>query len=154
MSKIGCDIHMNVEMQAAGGVWTRAEDLEPSPYFDKEAAFPYNEQYTYEDWYGGRNYDDFSKLAGVRGGIRPIIEPRGLPDDISEYTRKCYERWEGDAHTPHYYTLAEILPYQTMFGDGTYTSEVKTIIDRMRDLAAEELEGNHDRIRMVFWFDN
>lgn len=153
---MGCDIHMHIEMQAAGGVWTRVEDVVPNPYYiASEPQSAWNQPVHYEDWYNGRNYEDFAKLAGVRGVDRPIIEPRGLPDDVGWSTKQDWERWEGGAHTPHYYTLAEILPCQSQFrhSDG-YKSEIETIIDRMREVAREELDGNHDKIRMVFWFDS
>jgi hypothetical protein len=150
---MGCDIHMSIEMRGAGGVWTRAEDLVPNT--DKYD-FPDEEDYRYEEWYTGRSYHDFGILAGVRGTRLPIIEPRGLPADASEYVKKEYELAIDYVHTAHYYTLAEILPFTSRFtiGLAPRSSEVITVVNRMQRLAAEELGGNHDRIRMVFWFDN
>lgn len=59
--------------------------------------------------YSERNYYLFTFLAGVRGNEEPLVEPRGLPDDCSKLIRRVYERWKGDAHTPTYYYLSELM---------------------------------------------
>lgn len=148
---MGCDIHMHIEMQGAGDVWVRAEDVVDNPHYPQWGG----EKRIYENWYRGRSYEDFSKLAGVRGVGPPIIEPRGVPDDISESTRQSWEIWDGGAHTPHYYTLAEIVHVQPQFrhSDG-YKSEMETLIDKMKKVANDELHGDYGKIRMVFWFDS
>lgn len=65
-----------------------------------------------------RNYDLFAALAGVRNGrgfagvytgepLKPIAEPRGVPDDADPRTVK----YLSDEHTPSWLTLTEILDY-------------------------------------------
>lgn len=49
-------------------------------------------------------------MAGVRTDIvPPMIEERGLPDNISKGIAKEYKDWGYDAHTPSHYYLKELL---------------------------------------------
>jgi hypothetical protein len=50
-------------------------------------------------------------FAGIKtgGGINPVAEPRGLPDDLSREAALWLE-YAGD-HTPSYVTLRELLDY-------------------------------------------
>jgi len=70
---MGCDIHVHVEYKA-DGKW-----------------------YHYNHPNVGRNYELFAKMAGVRdqGNIGPIVQPRGLPDDVSFTTLFDSQRWGG-----------------------------------------------------------
>ena len=98
-------------MQASDGSWTRAEDVIDNPYYEPGETYGGNNPETYEEWYDGRNYSLFSVLAGVRGYGPPIIEPRGLPDDIGESVKEEWGEALGyhvDWHTPHYYCLKEL----------------------------------------------
>ena len=60
---MGCDIHTIAQRRSADGKWENIEDLNPF------------------DW---QSYGMFGFLAGVRNysALRPISEPRGLPDDF------------------------------------------------------------------------
>ncbi|MCB5169129.1 hypothetical protein LG634_30515 [Streptomyces bambusae] len=51
--------------------------------------------------YGGRNYDAFGCLFGVRNyaGFRPLAEARGLPADVSEEVRRDYESFPDLHHS-------------------------------------------------------
>ncbi|MEU8543769.1 hypothetical protein AB0C52_27900 [Streptomyces sp. NPDC048717] len=77
---MGADIHGFIECRITYGT------------IDEEAA----------DWqpaidlallYGGRSYDAFGCLFGVRNraGFRPLAQERGLPPDVSAEVRSCYE---------------------------------------------------------------
>jgi len=142
-------------MQAAGGVWTRAEDVIQNPYYEPGETYPGNNPLTYESWYDSRNYELFSILAGVRGYGPPIIEPRGLPDDIGESVK---EEWEPsyDWHTPHWYSLKELEDNIDRFKDPEVYGQqfIDHVIVRMRAVADEELEGDPEKIRIVMWWDN
>ncbi len=102
---MGCDIHPYAEVYE-NGKWERADVEVPDD----------------------RNYWTFGILANVRNGygfagvdtgdaVRPISEPRGLPDDRAtfdtdgkyEYGDKAYV-WFGD-HSFSWLTLAELKAY-------------------------------------------
>lgn len=80
-----------------------------------------------ENWiYDGRNYSLFSLLADVRNGIRsrfynkpatgryikPISDPRGLPDDASPEVLETSEFWNCNGHSRSYFTLKELQDYK------------------------------------------
>jgi len=66
---VGATIHLHVEVMV-GGRWLHLN----APHVE-------------------RDYRLFGKIAGVRNMvITPIARPRGLPPDISELTRLCYEQ--------------------------------------------------------------
>jgi len=131
---MGCDIH-GVFQRLNGEIW---EDIE-------------------SDYDQDRHYQLFAVLAGVRNGrgfagvptgevVRPISEPRGLPDDfligseedhpinslsiINPRRRKWHEDderlyvWMGD-HSHSWLNAAEMLPY----ADGMGTVVKTGIID-------------------------
>jgi hypothetical protein len=60
--------------------------------------------------YGGRSYDAFACLFGVRNhaGFRPLAEGRGLPGDASAHTRHAFEEWAPDGHSPSWINWAEL----------------------------------------------
>lgn len=137
---MGCDIHLYVEIKSKGK-WLL-----------------YNQPGV------SRNYSLFAKMANVRnqgGAVTPISEPRGLPEDISEATKVCFDYDEPDAHSMSYLTLIEInrlekwwkesnsLEKQSfnqvfgwLFGNGYDDLQDLTKPPRVED------------VRFVFWFDN
>ena len=100
---MGCDIHSYVEHRNREGNWV-----------------PIQMQVRYGTWDGKdgcrdvypvdiRNYQLFGILAGVRFcPADPIVEPRGIPSDVSDYVRGKYEENEDDWHTPSWYSLYEL----------------------------------------------
>lgn len=89
---MGCDIHCYAEIKK-NNKW-------------EEVDFGY-------EIYDGRNYFLFSVLAGVRNKykIRPIKEPRGLPDDVCNSIKKGSEDWGIDGHSHSWYTLKELCDF-------------------------------------------
>jgi hypothetical protein len=94
---MGCDIHGFVECRVTYGTldeedtgWHAAIDLDLL--------------------YGGRDYDAFGCLFGVRNyaGFRPLAGERGLPDDVSAQTQNAYEEWSPDGHSPSWISWAEL----------------------------------------------
>jgi hypothetical protein len=63
--------------------------------------------------YDGRDYELFGILANVRytPDEGPISEPRGLPDDVSNVTKKESDIWGEDGHSHTYFTLRELKDY-------------------------------------------
>lgn len=72
---MGASIHLHVEVMV-GGRWLHFN----APHVE-------------------RDYLLFGRIAGVRNeNIQPIARPRGLPPDISELTRLCYEQDKKGVH--------------------------------------------------------
>jgi hypothetical protein len=66
-----------------------------------------------ESIYSGRNYELFGILAGVRDRNNDSIDdPRGLPEDVCEVTKKESDRWDSDGHSHSWVTLKELKEYQ------------------------------------------
>lgn len=83
----------------------------------------------YVDWiWGGRNYNLFGVLAGVRSSDVPQIdEPRGLPEDASPYVEKESNYWGWDGHSHSYLTLRDIKEFdweQGLTDSGWVTEDV------------------------------
>lgn len=108
---MGCDIHVFVERKV-GNHWVRVSEAKGPrhPYYDEAQDEKTKAYFDKPTWSPGRNYWLFGVLAGVRANqFEPIIEPRGVPEDLSKSVAKEFKKWEGDAHTEHYYTLPELL---------------------------------------------
>lgn len=154
---MGCDIHSFAERKLESGRWSAIKGLEP---------------------FGSRNYGTFGWLAGVRNysDLTPISEPRGLPTPVSATVKREYNRWECDAHTPSWLSVAELqaVDYDQVIEDRRCTrrmangvlnggstcapgeGEKQTLREFLgpwffKDLDALVAAGAE---RVVFWFDN
>lgn len=126
---MGTDIHMLAEVKvkdewkAVGAVFAADYYYKDQPTtvtrFSDGEIWTSNELLTTEP-YHGRNYNLFAILADVRNGhgfagvktgkgFNPIAEPRGLPEDISNYAANELEESADHSHS-HIY-LAELLNY-------------------------------------------
>lgn len=131
---MGCDIHMHIEVQIAGK-WEHfsAPDIR-------------------------RHYALFGKLAGVRNqDIKPISEPRGLPEKPSAITWLDLRYWASDGHTYSWLTGAELEEVDRwMFKNHDTFGVFGYLFGNGWDLetngGAREL-GIED-VRAIFWFDN
>lgn len=111
-------------------------------------------------WDGGRCYDLFGLLAGVRTQNTPKIPPRGLPDDLSPEMQAIVAGWHYgqperqriDYHNPGWLTAGEIADLMEGWtprwglnhgGHPLYAMAVRL----------GQVYGPED-VRMVFWFDN
>jgi hypothetical protein len=151
---MGCDIHAHVEIHYNGN-W-------------EHYAMP-----SIDRW-----YDLFGIMAGVRGDLEPIVEPKGLPEDMSTVTRLDWERWEPDAHTPSWFNENEIdqlsdwlaqkaqeavlngedvspLHFSLEYGilNKTYMFG-NSLTDFKHYDDIEYLPKGGDAVRLIFWFDN
>lgn len=114
---MGCDIHLFVEKRE-NGVWVPVDNWKPSEDYPGSLDVDYE-----EGFYHGRCYTLFSVLADVRNEsgkyrIKPICEPKGLPDDVTEPVKAC---WDCDGHSHSWHTLADLLAYdwtQTLHDEG------------------------------------
>lgn len=124
---MGCDIHAYVEAKTEYG-WDLISRLHIN-----------------------RSYGFFGILAGVRQPALKMFEPRGVPDDLSLFTKLEHRDWQGDAHNESWLTAEEF----------------RTAIQRRIDIAPNltpdliACKGTLDALvnanidsRVVFWFDN
>jgi hypothetical protein len=112
---MGCDIHLFTERKRSINneqKWVNVDNWKLNPYYaeddtDEEC------QYTLNSAYRHRNYALFSILANVRNDSenKPISEPRGLPEDISEVVKSESDRWDGDGHSHSFFTMKELYEY-------------------------------------------
>ncbi|MBR5698605.1 MAG: hypothetical protein IKX44_08330 [Prevotella sp.] len=109
---------------------------------------------------GDRIYSLFGALAGTRGKLEPMFDPRGLPDDVTPETLEEYNLFEEDAHTPSWLTTNElrecldqtIKEYSDEYGEKEVKSWLKNYEKIYEYMKYSEDEGEPSRI--VFWFDN
>jgi hypothetical protein len=100
---MGCDIHLHVERRTDVG-WEQVPD-------------PESDDWTHPTrWFHDRNYELFAILADVRNSegderLQPIVDPRGLPADVSDAVGTSSEEWGIDGHSHSYLTVAEILAF-------------------------------------------
>jgi len=99
---MGCDIHTCYERRV-GGYW-ELYDWETACNDDYDVLFEH-------PLYIGRSYALFGALAGVREHNVAHLPVRDFPSDASDGTRKAYDEWNGDAHTPTYATLEELKAF-------------------------------------------
>ena len=127
---MGTDIYTIVEVQDEGGAWRVPEPWCNSRHLDADL---------------GRSYDLFALLAGVCGEPDPIIEPRGLPTDLSPLGRRFFRvpdnPWH---HSTSWWTLAELDAVPVWPDVGTWWPD---FLAKLRTL------GPPDRVRIVFGFD-
>lgn len=123
---MGCDIHHYEEVRSEDGDWASVQKLVKNEYYEQ---YPDEERPMVLDHYGyddprrlWRCYDLFAILANVRNGrgfagcltgagFNSIVEPRGLPDDVSDVIKSESDSWGMDGHSHSWLTLKEILDY-------------------------------------------
>jgi hypothetical protein len=172
---MGCDIHLYAEVRR-DGKWHRVFPPPEArdPWYIEQAANVNGGTYyavrALCTWYHDRNYNVFGMLAGVRAReFRPIAEPRGWPDDLSDEVRAILhaaetaetedalpegEIWPGD-HSFSWLTLRELLEYdwqcRTSWED-TYAECAGQFYTKV--IPALQTLGDPDDVRIVFGFDS
>lgn len=138
---MGCDIHFYVEVNrgySSSPDWLSV----PAPFGIDD----YWDRCHRPEWFPGRSYYAFARLADVRNyGAEPVevvIPPRGVPDNISDYTRREYE--SDDFHSASWLTLPELREH---FADLPQIAKILPILEALDPTEPE-------RVRVVFWFDN
>lgn len=120
---MGCDIHMYAEVKRKDlDYWVAVGRIFKNEWYNEKHlshidgdGYCYNEKYT-EHPFSQRDYDLYGMLADVRNGtwgekIKPISEPKGLPQDVSKYVKKQSDEWATDGHSRSFLTLEEIEKY-------------------------------------------
>lgn len=140
---MGCDIHFHVEIKV-DGEWQHYGHINV-----------------------GRNYRLFGIMAGVRShDVDPIVDPKGLPDDMNVVTKMDAEQWGRDGHTHSWLSSEEVfLLTEAIKEDGGITGRSDfECCDIWGYLFGNSYSGfiryPEDRMpgvedfRFVFWFDN
>jgi len=138
---MGCDIHAYLEVKNNNGDWLFINEPEKI---------------------NQRNYRLFATLAGVRNsfGIDPISNPRGIPEDVTDYVKGEFDTWEGDGHNHSYLTAKELLEfdYDKRFeledGKYSYRDLIDSYSDYFKFLKDLKYFDKPEDVRLVFWFDN
>ena len=136
---MGCDIHLHIEIKM-DGKWEHYAN----PWVD-------------------RCYALFGVMAGVRGDGPAIVEPKGLPEDMSIITRADYEMMERDAHTPSWLDEDEIDKLSRWLGtrkEGLEGDILHTFLFGNGLTSFKRYKDGHyvppgcTAVRLVFWFDH
>lgn len=112
---MGCDIHMFVEFKSKDGNWKHGDYYKKNQNYEKGSEYNGNE-FEILELHGNRDYHLFSTLAGVRdysGKIKPVAEPKGLPEDVTECVKSISEEWDSDGHTHSFLSLRELRSYDS-----------------------------------------
>jgi hypothetical protein len=130
---MGCDIHLFTEMKRDQGKWKNIDYWQHNYFYDAEDPDSEREM-DLIPIYRGRDYDLFGILAGVRNEENPKIDdPRGLPPDVCEITKKESDRWTSDGHSHSFFTLKELKDHleknPTMKRSGMVTKEAAAKLD-------------------------
>ena len=163
---MGCDIHCFAEQRRYNkdrtkSVWISIDSWEQDIYEDDlfdELDFPQNPWWpagmdvSYKNsFYGGRDYELFNKLCGVRGSGRGAISrPRGIPKDVSLPVQMVIDRWEGDAHSHNWNTLAELLEHNMK----EYMPETIEKLSKYLREGSQYWSAGPEDLRLVYFFDN
>lgn len=101
---MGCDIHPYVEMKTEEGKWVNIFPVDNKYKHDPDSGYA-------PDWEFDRSYTCFSVLADVRNNydMKPIAEPRGIPEDASDTVKEAYAHWDSDAHSASWLALPELI---------------------------------------------
>lgn len=123
---MGCDIHVCCERKTYEGKWVNCDHFKLNPYFDVDGDDEEIDKWWIVPIFDDRNYALFATLADVRnyGYIKPISEPRGLPDDIHYITKELADSWGNDGHSHSYYTLKELMDYMSHAPTITYSGMI------------------------------
>jgi len=164
---MGCDLHMylerwtNVHNNNCPRLKTKSQvrDEKISALLDVDISSAYKWE-SCDDWwcdngdwecfhiYDNRNYNLFSFLADVRngGGIVPLDEPRGIPEDASDSYLWACKIWDGNAHSHSWFLLEELLKVDEKFWEKIYAPHFHEKL--------LEISGEPSEVRVCFFFDN
>ncbi|MEV2910510.1 hypothetical protein ABNF65_18300 [Paenibacillus larvae] len=179
---MGCDIHLFVEKKVNGS-WEALKGVnEPMIHHIQSMLQSFKDRGEdtsgFEDWIKEeqegtydfvdipRNYYLYAALADVRNydGVKPICEPRGLPSDVSAVVKEQSDGWGRGAHDRSYLTAKELSEFdwdQKIKFEGRqiqWTESLKDRVDTFYTWSIPKLielaDGDPERVRIVFWFDN
>lgn len=159
---MGCDIHLYGEKkiydfddeEKKHGVWVSLDlwkEMDCEPSYAGKLETPYKNRF----YNGGRNYNLFTALAGVRShyftNLLRIPEPKGFPKDASKPVKQCKRHWGSDGHSHSYLTLKELNDFDWSPYGETVSDFLKEVIPKLNKAKGDETDTD---VRIVFWFDN
>jgi hypothetical protein len=145
---MGCDIHVILEKKhkikdSNNYAWIMHNNYRLKIDDDSECNNPDNlKPKLVTNDIGYRSYDLFGILAGVRSGITPLVEPRGLPKNCSNIvSSEYYDKKDSYYyHTPTWYNLKELIEF---------SNNLKCDIDE------DEFDSKHEYKEYVdYWTDS
>lgn len=168
---MGCDIHVYVEKKNQDGEWETPPALFDEDLFiqgkkgDFDAAWGCDTSYEFYSRRGVKIMRDYSLFSVItNGSVRlnvdidtPEMNPKGIPNDLSEQVNFIYTRGEYDWHTPSYFTLKELhtIRVATLLLEHplltSYLKVLETIITKSFDIPSG---ADLNDYRIIFWFDN
>lgn len=158
---MGCDIHLFAEKKVKPFLsffnkvkwisidkWSKNEDY---PDYSSRELTVEREDSIYT---GGRNYNLFCALAGVRSGsfigAPPILsKPKGLPNNCCDEVKIEAASWGSDGHSHSWATLKMLLEFDW----SKYGETCQNFIDEVFPKLSKHCKNPED-VRIVFWFDN
>lgn len=159
---MGCDIHLYAEKKVPHPIfwwkvrWVSIDKYSKNPDFGKWEGEP---EYviTREDriYTGGRNYNLFCALAGVRsyhfnGEPKCVSSPRGISNHCPEIMNEI-ERYGSDGHSHSWNTLAELENFDWSDYGKTCAEFLGEVLPKLRKVSRI---SRHDDVRVVYFFDN
>lgn len=140
---MGCDIHLYKEV-FVDGEWQSADEWE----------FEDGYKYVSKNTFTQRNYMLFGTLAkGVRKDVPVSFDKRGEPEDVSKEVGDVIDAWTFDAHSISYLYLHELIDLCSKLegtDQGLYVCHSLNMIISLFD----KYNLEHDKMRIVFFFDN
>jgi len=156
---MGCDIHLFTERKRTINnqeKWANVDNWKINPYYD--GIEKQEREYELCSAYRHRNYNLFSILADVRNyrENKPISEPKGIPNDVSEIVQIEKDIWEGDGHSHSYFTMKELYDYYEE-NKSDEDTDLKNLIEVLEGHFKDsyyDKDRDCEKYRIVFWFDN
>lgn len=172
---MGCDIHAFTEVRRPNGLWQYTEgDEDPG----EDGNYDYEQQkraYAKAVAQGvvgddledliprpmntpdiNRNYWLFGTLHDdVRCSFPFSLPGKGFPEDASDPVAADFKRWDMDAHSPSYLTLAELklLAATLMISNEEHARDIcGSVVELISEMPPHT--GDPEDQRLVFWFDN
>lgn len=113
----------------------------------------------------GRNYALFGLMAGVRNyDIEPIIQPKGLPDNLSIITQMCWDRGD-EYHHPSWFNSEEVKILdkkldelfhnsKSIYYTGDHKIRFGYVFNQSLDNLKHFVVKGVEDVRLIFWFAN
>lgn len=138
---MGCNIHLYKERKI-NSKWVTADNWVDK--YDEGLDVPYDNQFNCRD------YDLFGFLVGVCRDNSFSLIPSGIPDDVTENVKACYERWEGDAHSASSITLESLKWHWANLSDKHITVSGMKDTEGLNKLARSIMEVGETNWNLLY----
>jgi hypothetical protein len=138
---MGCDIHLYREKKI-DGIWVSADEW--TDEYGEGLEVPY------EDQFSDRDYNLFGFLAGVRTESEFDLDPTGVPKDVCENIKNCFDRMEGDAHSASSLSLEELKWHWANLSDKVITVSGMKDAEGLNKLARSIMEKGETEWDLIY----